>query len=484
MVRIFKFYEESPSYSLKCIAGEMLNLEYGKRIWKCDKMVKDQKPYPRIKLDTCYIVPNINVGFLYVPKDLLNKFSVQIIPILSQMEKEMGNQLANKMFIQMSAYCSIEAPVRITRTFVTDKNVKTTHFEFQWVLLEFPYDIYNRYGNSSYISTIVYDRDNICTWEHDVVFFKQITRNDLMLLSDNTIIKLPELKLMEGLKYENIKVLSPTLAKETFIGHLKYIALVKFYTDHEGRYRMYSSTTYSLMRKNHAKLQHANILELNWDDVNKFNVYSPMAQLPSIDTRFGYRLSLDRRLNSCTVQVPDDKYDKKIRYNTCALCGLQLCDIIYGVPLERLINNYSIITRNTLDKKVSVDVFTNAGSEKLDNAISLMCTRCIYISYNVNRAYDGILFKIKHPMTLNEMLKKHKSKFGESLELIKSVSNAELLTFSDIHDCIIMNIGKDKVIYYQMVNERDIVRCFMAITATVKETENEGGKCTIYIQKI
>lgn len=481
MVRIFKFDKDHPSYALKCIAGEMLNLEHGKRIWKCDKKLEDPKPYPRIKLDTCYIIPNLNIGFLYVPRDLIETFHERIAPVLKEMEEKMTEyQLATKMFIQMSAYCSIETPIQVKRIFVKKTQAKVSTTEFQWVLMEFPGDIDNSFGRSSYISSIIYDRDNVCAWEHDVIFFKQVVFDDLMLLANNNVVKLPNIKYLGGYHtFKNNK--SNILLKMFMIGYFRYITLVNIIKIPTLKYRL-TSMLNDLMLPEYNALKNTNIVELQWDDVKKFNVYSPMAIEPAIDTRYGYQLSLHTTPYDCFVRIPDERYNNDIRYNACVFCGLQLHDTIYGIPANSL-TTCNVITRKLPDKKLTVGCFRKMAGEKLDDTISLICVRCMYISCDEYSGFKDTLFKIQHPMSFRKMIKANESKFGKTLELIKKINKSTSMTIETDQELLVINNDQDKAIYIDTENDKDIMKCYGRLTEIIDNSKKEGGECILYIQK-
>ena len=469
MPRIFKYFEDDPDRGLKCVAGEMLNLEYGKRMWRCENWIETKhKPYPRIKMDTCKVVPNLTIGFIYISSGSLDKFQQTITNIINKMvEDKMKSHKNIKLYENSSAYCSIEIPTNLSRVFVDINKIRNTN-SFQWVILRFPQD-YIITTSISHLSTIIYDADNICKWEHDTIYFDGIKSNDLRLFDSINATYLE--KCVRWSTY--IEKYPLDIIKRIFITNHTY-SMVDI---HE----WYLSNRFTDTVNNNLVSEIRSILVLSWNDAKKFNIYSPMAMIPSVDTRYGYKL--DYPTNDMQDVLHNEiKYDDEIRYNICACCGFQLYEDIYGIPVEYM-KGQTILKKFEHNK---IEYSTLQYGNDTPNTILLICVSCMHRTHRYRVRTNDInisIFRIKHPMTFKNFTK---SLYGHlNTDLIKLIRRADTIdTFYDHKPIHIISYKNDKCLCVKSENSYDVMNLYTIIKNILKQTTESGGEFRLYIQNM
>jgi hypothetical protein len=478
MVRIFKPTKDV-DYVWKCIAGEMLNLECGKRIWRCDKKIGGTpKPYPKIKLDTCSVIPNLNIGFIYIPTKYIDTFEEKITPYLNEMSDD---SRPIKMFINMSAYCSIEAPVKIQRMFYSNKmhpKISTDHF--QWILSSFPGGIINGYGKSSFISSIICDLDNLCLWEHDVIFFKQISFEDLKLFTDNNIIKLTDSKYMSEYALSDMFNDNFQLIKLLMLHYFVRINTIKILEKNAGigrGRRCYGPEVFQPVYNTMRKVQ---FLKMSWENAKKFVIYCPVAQKPIIDTRRGCEINSIFGMESNVVNIPEESYVDEIRNNTCITCGLQLYGTIYGIPLA-ILHQFNTLYRKYPNMTLGRRKFIKPTTD-VTNMIALMCMPCIY-SGGINKYTNvkGRIYQIDHPASFKKYLKLVKPKLGNIIPLIKSIRNAT--TIQKDNAIIIIKTEDTTSLYCLLKNSQEMMGYYDEIKKQIDLNKGKKDSLILYVQK-
>lgn len=415
MVRLFKHdsKHKDPAYSLKCIAGEMLNLEYGKRLWRCDEYIGSDKPYPRVKLDTCYVIPNLSMGFIYMPADEINSFPEKIRSIIEDMDT---NTKMTKLIENVSAYCAIESEVSIVRDFIIgdigSKN-RTTKSRFCWYIMEFPKDLNGMNGNlMTRMASIIYDKKNICVWKHDAIYYNNITVDDLQIFNLRKY-RVNTVEHMEDLKLYNRNI---SLAKYGIINHLIRKKCIKYVCDYFRSTYQYCSNVF----------KNISVLELPWDDIKKFNIINQMVS-KSINTRSGYTLYKDQTPPTpLEYYSPSDQEEinEEMLYNTCASCGLQLYGNIYCVSTLKQ-KQHILCTVN--DKIYSIPNSNQMNS----NNYTLICTACMYWVGSTWNYMQEDVFRTIHPKTLKDAIKPLKNKLGEYYDLIKFIDSAKDIVYNN-----------------------------------------------------
>lgn len=179
-MRFFKLEDgESQENMMRCIAGEMINLEAGRKIYEMGVLCENIRPYPIIKNKNCKITPLLNLGTVYTTLDLSMMMGM-IADIITDMEPE--NHLTQSLlFTGSNLFCATKVSSKIPKSTIissrgvylnankrtrilTDvlnmKNLNKCRFLWQFKPIDKLYldnDVIGR------VSSIIYDHNNFQT---------------------------------------------------------------------------------------------------------------------------------------------------------------------------------------------------------------------------------------------------------------------------------------------------------------------------------
>lgn len=456
MVRIFKYREDDPEYGIRCIAGEMLNLEYGRRMWRCDKFIKGQhKTYPIVKLDTCKVVPTLIEGYLYMPTYYYDIIASKIESIIEEMELMVPYKKVVKVFHNNSAYCSIESTTTITRSIQPENDGCISNFasNFIWYVCDFPIGFSAKHINPiSYMSTIVLDRDNICKWSNDAKFYRGITLDDIRIpfcdapseyqIPGNLPLSLTYIPCQN----QPLNVLKRICISNIAFVHSLHATNFECACPREGIDRM---TRESRPYTNSSFTNKMTVVEIKWEDVKKLDIFSPLAIEPSIDTRGGSDCDIDNLYASEGALIQNiPRYDDNIRYNVCCCCGLQLYDDIYIVQLKTypcdLLNRCKVGDNKITKIRIYFDRYVSK--------YVLVCVGCL--SYKNNHKHygnvHGVIFRAKHPCTFEDFIKPLSNRLGSFTKLLYAIHNSNEIVVRESNILVIS--CKKKTYVYAVAN--------------------------------
>ena len=193
-MRIFKNTETS----YKDIAGEMINIEAGQRLYKNGKKIpeKKQRPYPKIKKDNCTVFPKLNCGFIYVPSNtIFSNFCDKILEQLELMEPESHMSEHSVLNMGTSVFCEVVVnnltratsnlpmaqKAAMKRRMLNNSNELTLrqsleHTRFVWNVIKSDLFGADKSENSlKLLSTIIYDPSDTLIYKNNTFMLKSIT---------------------------------------------------------------------------------------------------------------------------------------------------------------------------------------------------------------------------------------------------------------------------------------------------------------------
>lgn len=170
-MRYFTLDGREEGVMLRCIAGEMLNLEAGKTLFELGVETDKSRSYPIIKNKYCKLIPMLNMGVIYTtltPQILV----IKLIDVINQMEP-VGHMADSLLYTNSNLFCAshvtnlsigTNTSTRTKRTITSSSSI-TQYLKksrFTWKIMDITkmYDITDK---ALIVSSIVYDTTNYQT---------------------------------------------------------------------------------------------------------------------------------------------------------------------------------------------------------------------------------------------------------------------------------------------------------------------------------